>query len=125
MLESSFSVLHLSPHSSPEEVRKAYARMVRRYPPEHFPEKFSAVHTAYCSLILDDAFVTEVFAAFRSMKSPLEFAGLLWGDLPSLRPNETIDFSSLAPLLEEEPGAEEIDKILDQIDLTHIEWSTP
>jgi hypothetical protein len=99
--------------------------MVRRYPPEHFPEKFAAVHAAYSCLILDDAFVTEVFAAFRSMKSPLEFAGLLWGDLPQLRAKETIDFSFLAPLLAEKPEAEEMDKILDQIDCTHIEWSTP
>jgi hypothetical protein len=125
MLESSRSVLHLSPRATPGEIRQAYARMVRRYPPEHFPEKFAAIHTACRCLSLDEDFVTEVLAAFRSMKSPLELAGLLWGDLPALRTGETVDFSSLAPLLEEEPEAEKMDKILEQIDHTHIEWSNP
>jgi hypothetical protein len=125
MLESSYSVLRLSPQATPEEIRQAYARLVRRYPPEHFPEKFAAVHAAYRCLSHDEDFVTEVFATVRSMKSPLELAGLLWGDLPALRTDGEVDFSSLAPLLEEEAEAEEMDKILEQIDLTHIEWSNP
>ncbi|MDR1947581.1 MAG: J domain-containing protein [Desulfovibrio sp.] len=125
MLESSCSVLHLSPQATPGEIRQAYARLVRRYPPEHFPEKFAAVHAAYRCLSLDEDFVNEIFTTVRSMKSPLELAGLLWGDLPTLQTDRKTDFSSLAPLLEEEPEAEEMDRILEQIDITHIEWSKP
>ena len=38
MLETAYKTLRLDRQAGPEEVRAAYVRLDRRYPPEHFPE---------------------------------------------------------------------------------------
>ncbi|MEE8526174.1 MAG: J domain-containing protein [Thermoanaerobaculia bacterium] len=40
-------VLGLEPGASREAVDAAYRRLVRRYPPELHPERFSAIHRCY------------------------------------------------------------------------------
>jgi curved DNA-binding protein CbpA len=40
-------VLGLEPGAGREDVERAYRRLVRRYPPELHPERFSAIHQAY------------------------------------------------------------------------------
>ena len=52
MFEKSLKTLRLTGAPGMEEVRKAYIRLTRRYPPEHFPDKFKQVKQAYEELSL-------------------------------------------------------------------------
>ena len=42
-----YAVLGLPPDSDDEAIRRRYLELVRRYSPEHHPEKFAAVRAAY------------------------------------------------------------------------------
>ena len=42
-----YHTLGLSPHCSEDELRKRYLELVRQFPPESHPEKFSRIHEAY------------------------------------------------------------------------------
>ena len=45
-----YAVLGLSPESDDGAIRHRYLELVRRFTPEHHPEKFAAVRAAYDSL---------------------------------------------------------------------------
>ena len=45
-----YDTLGLNPGSSPEEVKKAYFRMVRKHSPEKDPEQFQKIREAYEAL---------------------------------------------------------------------------
>jgi curved DNA-binding protein CbpA len=45
-----YAVLGLPPDSDDEAIRRRYLELVRRFSPEHHPEKFAAVRAAYESL---------------------------------------------------------------------------
>ena len=45
-----YAVLGLSPDSDDETIRRRYLELVRQFSPEHHPEKFAAVRSAYESL---------------------------------------------------------------------------
>ena len=45
-----YEVLGLPPDSDDEAIRRRYLELVRRYSPEHHPERFAAVRAAYESL---------------------------------------------------------------------------
>ncbi|MDR0356201.1 MAG: J domain-containing protein [Deltaproteobacteria bacterium] len=57
MLQEHFRTLRVAPGSSLDEIRDAYVKLVKRYPPEQFPDKFRAVKSAYDCLSLSDDFV--------------------------------------------------------------------
>lgn len=42
-----YEVLGLPPESDDEAIRRRYLELVRRFSPEHHPEKFAAVRAAY------------------------------------------------------------------------------
>lgn len=45
--ENPYEVMGLPPTSSEEDVRRAYFRLVREYPPEQDPEQFKRIRAAY------------------------------------------------------------------------------
>jgi curved DNA-binding protein CbpA len=45
--ESPYATLGLRPGAGADEVRAAYQKLVRRYPPEMAPREFARVHRAY------------------------------------------------------------------------------
>jgi len=45
-----YTVLGLSADSDDETIRRRYLELVRRYSPEHYPERFAAIRAAYESL---------------------------------------------------------------------------
>src|SRR5437764_6245807 len=45
-----YRVLELPPDSDDEAIRRRYLELVRRFPPERYPEKFAAIRSAYESL---------------------------------------------------------------------------
>jgi curved DNA-binding protein CbpA len=44
---SPYQILNLAPDATDAEIREAYLRLVRRYPPTQFPEHFSRIARAY------------------------------------------------------------------------------
>jgi molecular chaperone DnaJ len=46
-MDSPLTILGLSPGASADEVRAAYQKLARRYPPELAPREFARVHRAY------------------------------------------------------------------------------
>ncbi len=55
MLERSLKLLRLPRDTDMKAVRKAYIKQTRRYPPEHFPEKFKRIKQAYEQLRLEQS----------------------------------------------------------------------
>src|SRR5207253_936279 len=49
-MSNPYNVLGLTPASSDEEIRRRYLELVRQNSPEHQPEKFAAIRSAYESL---------------------------------------------------------------------------
>ena len=73
MFEQACKTLRVSPNATHNEVRKAYIKMVRRYPPEHFPEKFLAIKKAQESLNMEGDFVGKWLLEAHSIDSPRKF----------------------------------------------------
>lgn len=46
-MDDPHAVLGLTPAATPEEITRAYRKLVRRYPPELAPREFARVHAAY------------------------------------------------------------------------------
>lgn len=47
MIARAWEILGLSPDASDETIRERYLELVRRFPPERFPEKFAEIRSAY------------------------------------------------------------------------------
>ena len=45
-----YDILEVSPEATPEEVKRSYFRLVRRFPPEREPERFKVIRSAYETL---------------------------------------------------------------------------
>ena len=113
MFESALKTLRVRRGASPEELREAYVKLVRRYPPEHFPEKFAAVKRAYNQLRADDTILEEYLHPHAVEGSGLGLLALLWGELPELRRDSVeIDFTELAPLADEGPRKKALEAAL-------------
>jgi curved DNA-binding protein CbpA len=50
MVTDPYQVLGLAGDSDDEAIRRRYLKLVREFPPEHHPEKFTAIRAAYESL---------------------------------------------------------------------------
>jgi|SRR6516165_2459745 curved DNA-binding protein CbpA len=46
-MEDPYAVLGLPPGSDDESIRRRYLELVRRFSPEHHPERFAAIRAAY------------------------------------------------------------------------------
>lgn len=49
-LTDPYAVLELTPAASQDEIKQAYFRLVRAYPPDREPEKFKQIRAAYDQL---------------------------------------------------------------------------
>lgn len=47
MSENVFRILEIEPTNDKKEIKRAYARLVKRYHPEEFPEEWEKIHGAY------------------------------------------------------------------------------
>ena len=120
MIESAFEVLRIPRNATLEEVRTAYVRLVRRYPPERFPERFAVIRNAYQKVCLGEDYLKNLLETGISQVSPLEFAGFLWGDRKELKPEES-DLLDLAALVDG-GRARRADDIFESVDTSNIKW---
>lgn len=125
MIESAYRTLKVKRDASPDEVRSAYVRLVRRYPPEHFPERFSAIQSAYRLLCLDDEFTGAIGDRLLKSGSDVEAAGILWGDREDLLPVGSDDMRDLLGLIGRARRAKELDALLTSISKSGILWRGP
>lgn len=122
MIESAYKTLRVGRDASPEHVREAYVRLVRRYPPEHFPEKFASLRQAYQQITLDESAVEEILQKLHRCTDPLELAGVVLGDYPELQPSSPLDLKDLTSLLLSERGQVELNALLESCSTEAIEW---
>ena len=122
MIESAYETLKVGRNTTPDEVRRAYVRLVRRYPPEHFPEKFASFRKAYQQLTLDEDFPQDLLERMNGKETPLDLAGLLWGDRKELQPPADTKLTDLALLLTEESKRSVLNGILEKAASEKIEW---
>jgi hypothetical protein len=120
MIESAYEILRIQRDATPEEVRASYVRLVRRYPPERFPERFAVFRNAYEQVCLGDDYLENLLETGACYMTPIEFAGFLWGDRKELKPEEA-DLLDLAALLNGE-RVRKTDDILESVDTSNIEW---
>ncbi len=69
MLDKCTRTLRVSPEATAEEVRRAFIRLARRYPPEHFPAKFAEIRSCADLLNLEDKSLEEFL--FETSKTKL------------------------------------------------------
>lgn len=77
MFEKCTRTLRVSPDATTEEVRQAFVKLARRWPPEHFPARFTEIKHCADLLNLEDSALEELLS--RTVKSDVIdfFAGLL------------------------------------------------
>jgi len=121
MIEAAFSFLRVAKNASPEEVRNAYVRLVRRYPPEHFPEKFKQLNEAYQQLTISDDCLIALVNRITKCSSLVDLAACLWGDSRELIYEEPFVPEDLVALLEGEDTRQNLDKLLASIS-DEIKW---
>ena len=121
MIEGAYKLLRVAKNASPEDVRNAYVRLVRRYPPEHFPEKFARLREAYQQLNLSDDFLKAVLKRMINCNKLIDMAACLWGDREELIYDKLFDPEELTALLEGEDTRHDLDELLASIS-DEIEW---
>jgi hypothetical protein len=122
MIESAYEIMRVPRDAGPEAVRQAYIRLVRRYPPEHFPEKFASIRRAYQQLTISEDFIQEVFNRIKEDSSPLEMAGFVWGDRQDLKPEKDAPLTDLISLLRGNEMRDALDEMLEEAASEKIEW---
>ena len=78
MLEQALKLLRLPREVDMEAVRKAYIKQTRRYPPEHFPEKFKRIKQAYEQLRLEQSVLKPMADQFARAQSSDEIFRILF-----------------------------------------------
>ena len=124
MFEKSLNTLRLSEEPDMEEVRKAYVRLTRRYPPEHFPDKFKQLKQAYEQLRVQWPALEQEARSLAESDSLAQLTNTLLGEALELaRTRESgagphpapVDVLELDPVLR----AEEVQRVLKAV-LTDI-----
>lgn len=120
MLEKYFRRLHLASDADTATIRAAYVRMVRRYPPEHFPEQFAEIQAAWQALSLTEDFIQQMSEHVLHTESPVELGAVLWPcHLAPVQP-----FPDFTDVLEREAREKALDAQLSSIADKGIVWRT-
>jgi hypothetical protein len=124
MLNNAFKTLKIPNNSTIEDIRKAYVKLVRRFPPEHFPDKFKRIKNAYELLVLNESLVDEYLHKACGLDKAIELASLLFADYIDLS-CEADNLLSLLNLVDIEPKffSEDIsENLLQDINLDNITY---
>lgn len=126
MLENDRSVLRVPRDADMETVRKAYIKLSRRYPPEHFPEKFKEIKKAYDRLSLNPSSISSLVKELASSHTAQEMTKYLLDEaMPSKSqppPVPELDVSSLEPLFDLPARQQRMQKALQDIQKQGLEY---
>lgn len=76
MFRNPFELLEIAPTSDKKAIKKAYAKMVKRYHPEEFPQEWKCIHDAYEAAILRaDTFEENEGKKEQTPPVPIEISG--------------------------------------------------
>jgi hypothetical protein len=122
MFESDLKALRLARDCSQEEVRRAYVRLTRRYPPEHFPERFKRIKQAFERLSLDPSHLQAAAVSIAQAESPLDVMDIMIEEALELAQTKSSeqdlpqpDVRELEPVLNAEGYREELFSVLQRI----------
>ena len=115
MIETAYKLLRVAKNASPEDVRNEYVRLVRRYPPEHFPDKFEQIHKAYQQITLSDDFFIVTTKRIVDCEKLIDLAACLWGDRGELIYDKPFAPEELVALLVIEESQRDLDELLSSI----------
>jgi len=111
--------LRLADDAGPDEVRAAFARLAKRYPPEHFPARFIKIKQCAGLLNLEDAAVkTELDRIIESASVATLFQTLFVDCIPESLQAETapeVDMAAFFSLLDQQ------DQQSNLLDCLHLE----
>lgn len=133
MFETSENILKIGRADGMKKAREAYIRLVRRYPPEHFSERFKKIKKALSAINLEDGYIAERISAFASVKTSTDLYHFFFSeaakqgikDQTDLDPLEAaMDDLFLFMILEadETSFAAELLKCLEEIQKGGLEW---
>ncbi|GHS99958.1 hypothetical protein AGMMS50276_24620 [Synergistales bacterium] len=123
MIEQALKILKVGRNADPETLRQAYVRLVRRYPPEYFPDRFAQTRKAYQQLTLDDDFLDEISQRIDENTTPLGLAAFLWGDRDELAPLDA-SVLDLIPLIAGDGVRNALDELLKSSASEDMGWKT-
>jgi len=67
-----YDILGVAPGANDKTIRDAYLEAVKRFPPEHYPEQFSAVNEAYQAIKDEDSRLRHIlFNTQSTVTSPM------------------------------------------------------
>lgn len=120
MFESARRILRLTKDCDKEEVRRAYIRLTRRYPPEHFPQHFKRIKRAYDELILEPGSIEVVVNELAQADTLAEAFAIMLREAGAelegeLEEPSGPDCLGLAPVLHAGRYREELQGVLEQI----------
>ncbi|MFO7874989.1 MAG: DnaJ domain-containing protein, partial [Desulfovermiculus sp.] len=98
------AVLRVSRDADMETVRKAFVKLSRRYPPEHFPEKFKEIKKAYDRLSLNPSSISSLVKDLASIPAAEDMGKCLLDEAmqtsPKAPPVPELDVYSLEPIFD-------------------------
>lgn len=120
MFESACRTLRLSRDCDREELRRAYIRLTRRYPPEYFPERFKRIKQAYDELILEPSSIEATVDHLAQAETPVEVFDLMLREVGASTEQQANELSEpdcleLEPVLNAGRYREELQGVLEQI----------
>jgi len=127
MFEKACKTLRVAPDATPDEVRKSYVKMVRRYPPEHFPDRFMQLRKAQEQLGLTEDWLSEWIREAAAAESPREFVSFWFKEALGERGSflnevpEDLDMQLFAAQLSEQENRVKLDQAVAEIGADGIE----
>ena len=120
MMTQFYRILGLRRGAPLSEIKEAFDKMARRFPPERFPEQFMRASSAYEALTLSGDSVDSVMLELCFRDTVVNYIAGLFGDLrdPSLADD---DLESLSRLVES-PMPEVFEAMLRDLPIGEIEY---
>jgi DnaJ-class molecular chaperone len=86
-MNTPFEILEISENTNNQQIKKAYLKMVKKFPPEQYPEEFKKIRKAFEKIkSKKDRLCFELFD--QTEPTPLEITTLVLENSISKRPSE-------------------------------------
>ncbi len=134
MLEKDIQIMRISRDADMETLRKAFIKLSRRYHPEHFPEKFKQIKSAYDRLSLNLSAISPYLKQLASRDTPRGMIDFLLKEAleavepqlnPKHGPSPEFDIYSLDPVLNATFYREKVNELLEKINEQGVEYVNP
>jgi curved DNA-binding protein CbpA len=121
VFRSALKILKINPEDDKDECHRKYVRMVRRYPPEHFPDKFKKISDAYHELTLNDSVVDKKISDFNLQTNKFKLASFFWADRLDLTSSDAI-LDNLDDFFASQKAWEDKQKLISSLDASKIQY---